>query len=124
MTHYQPQPRHETESAWISDRTKIKISIAGVLAICCSIIGATWAARGYLESWKGELTDHFTKIESSQNKMVADVAEAKAALSYKWSANQMTIWAAQLDRANRTVRRGDAEFGLIVPDPSTVPAHP
>ncbi len=104
----------------MSDRTKLSVGVAGALSICVCIIGATWAVRGYLEDWKGELTDHFAHIESAQSKIVTDLTETKSAISYRVTEAQMVLWASQLDKLNRQVTRKDNEIGLVVPDPSTI----
>ncbi len=120
MTHYTSNSGNPSEPAWVSDRTKIKVSIALALSVCVTIVASTWAARGYLEGWKGDLSDHFQKIESSQMKVAADLAATRASLTYKWSESQMVIWAASLDKQNRSVKRGESETGLFVPDPTTI----
>jgi len=124
MTHYSDKSGDPREPAWISDRTKIKVSIVGVLAICCSIIASTWAARGYLENWKNELSEHFTAVERTQMRIAADIAETRQSLGSKWTENQMILWSAQLDKLNRTVKRNDSDVGLLVPDPSTIRQRP
>lgn len=124
MTHYTPKSANPGEPAWVSDRTKIKVSIALALSICATIIGATWAARGYLEGWKGDLSDHFQKVESSQAKIASDLALTRASLTFKWSESQMVIWAAALDKSNRSVRRIETETGLQVPDPTSIRREP
>lgn len=124
MTHYSEKSGNPAEPAWVSDRTKIKVSIALALTICATIVASTWAARGYLESWKGDLADHFQKIEASQSKVAADLAATRSSLSYKWSEGQMVVWAAALDKQNRSVRRTEAETGLQVPDPTSIRREP
>jgi hypothetical protein len=124
MTHFKPTSGNPAEPQWVSDRTKIKVSIALALSVCITIVASTWAARGYLEGWKGDLADHFQKVEASQTKIASDLAATRASLTYKWSESQMVIWAAALDKQNRTVKRAEPETGLQVPDPTSIRREP
>ncbi len=112
------------DSQWISDKTKIKVSIAGVAAICVTIIGATWAARGYLDDWKKEISTQFDEIKSAQAAAENDLKETRTGMAYKVSSGQFEQWTNQLDKQNRSVQRSGGELGLIVPDLPAAVARP
>lgn len=117
---YESDKNRETggEKTWISDKTKIKFSIAGVIAICSTLIGATWYTRGTIEDWRGDLSAHFSAIEKSQDKLVAQLTATNNALNYKWTTSQMEQWTNALDKTNRDIPHvGGTTTGLNVPDP-------
>ena len=116
MTHYTEKSGDPREPAWISDKTKIKISIAGVVAICLTIMSSTWVARGYVEAFKQDLAAHFTALQASQDSIASDLKDTKNSLGYKWTTGQMAAWASQLDKSNRVLQRKDGTTGLDVPD--------
>lgn len=104
----------QPEKLWISDKTKIKFTLFGVLAICATIVGSTWAARGYLEDFRGGIYTQFSELKASQDKMTA-------ALNYKWTVGQMEQWTNLLDKQNRDLLRKDnTSVGLLVPDPLSI----
>ncbi len=81
----------------LSEKTRVKTSVANAVAICVTIIGATWAASWGIQNYLHDIRDGQSRIEM--------------ALSYKVSVSQFAAWANQLERANRTTVPT-----LIVPD--------
>lgn len=98
----------------LTDKTKIKVGLFGLLGVCLTIIGATiggtWAFQTYITTWKESDAKAF-------NAIAEEMKDTKNAVAYKWSHEQMVAWAQQLDKANR-------DKNLVVPDipPVTAPA--
>lgn len=84
----------------LSDKTRVKTSIGTAVAICATIVGATWAA-----SWG--IQTYLHSIEDGQSAIVK-------ALEYKVPQQQLASWAYALQNANRPVPAS----GLVVPDPA------
>ena len=82
----------------ISDKDRVKLSIKTAVAICLTIVGATWSAAWVVGSYLNDIRAGQERIES--------------ALNYKVSYGQFSEWVTQLDRQNR-----QTVPSLIVPLP-------
>jgi hypothetical protein len=84
----------------ISEKTRLRMSLFTAIAVCLTIIGATWAA-----SWG--IQNYLHQIQDGQ----ADIVKA---MEYRVPEQQFTSWAYALQNANRPI----PAVGLIVPDPA------
>jgi hypothetical protein len=86
-------PHEPKQTLDFGDKAKIRVNIYTAVGICVSLLTAGWLASQKLD-----------RLIEGQNRV-------ERALSYKWSVSQMTAWANQLERSNRS---------LIIPDPTQI----
>lgn len=91
----------------LSEKTRVRLSVGTTIAICCSIIGATWCASWAIGNKLRDIGDGQARLESS--------------LSYRVSVGQFASWSVQLERQNRGM---DGGKGLVVPELPAVKTAP
>ena len=90
----------------ISEKTRVRVSIGTAIAVCATIIGATWGASWGIQNYLGDLKDGQKRMETE--------------LAYMVPESQLTAFAHALDTANRDI----PPHGLTVPEPAQYhPAH-
>ncbi len=118
-------PRPSSEPSVISgitDRTKVKIGLAGFLSVCGTIVWATWQTHNFFDDFKNEQESHFQELRISQASISADLKEAKNSLNYKVTTGQFNAFMTRVDQLNRNVSRKDGSEGLNMPDALVAPA--
>ena len=82
----------------LSDKTRLRFSLFQAVAICLTIIGATWSASWAIGTRLRDISDGQSRLES--------------ALSYRVSVGQFNTWRFDFDQANRAI---DGGKGVKVP---------
>lgn len=104
-----------------SPRTKVTISLAGVLTL--ALVG--WNARAYFDDFRHEQKDAFRNLSQSIQKthteltgrIDSNVAAINLLAKDRVTTPELRLWAYQLERENRSVQRTDGKTGLVVPEP-------